>query len=417
MKADRLMGILAVLLRHERVTAPYLAKKFEVSRRTVSRDIDALCRAGIPIVTIPGSGGGISIAEGYKMDKTLFTPSELKAIFAGLRGLDSISEKPPSEWIFSKFLTEGFSEDLTQVPFLIDLSSFYQDTLVPKISVIQTAVLECRAISFSYYYQKGRTSKTMEPYYLVYQWSSWYVWGYCGEKQDFRMYKLNRLWDLRMTEETFIRKEIPPEKLEFHRYFQDQIFATVLFEEDVEYRLVEEYGPESIKKINQNQLLFQWPFTNQDKLIEWVLSFGDQAELLEPKELRGLLRQKLEKNLARYLKQDTPLSCLPCYTGSRIEKEDDRMAESRCGILCGECAYREETHCMGCISIDKPFWGDRCPVKSCCEEKQLQHCGECPQFPCPLLNQFAYDEKQGDDGKRIQQCRIWLEQEAPPAST
>ena len=85
------------------------------------------------------------------------------------------------------------------------------------------------------------------------------------------------------------------------------------------------------------------------------------------------------------------------------------MVESRCGILCGECEYREKMNCGGCVHIEKPFWGDSCPVKSCCESKTLQHCGLCADFPCDLLNQFAYDKEQGDDGKRIEQCRKWSE--------
>lgn len=83
------------------------------------------------------------------------------------------------------------------------------------------------------------------------------------------------------------------------------------------------------------------------------------------------------------------------------------MVESRCGILCGACEYRDKMHCGGCVHIDKPFWGDACPVKSCCESKGLEHCGTCRDFPCDLLGQFAYDKEQGDEGKRIEQCRDW----------
>ena len=83
------------------------------------------------------------------------------------------------------------------------------------------------------------------------------------------------------------------------------------------------------------------------------------------------------------------------------------MIESRCGILCGSCGYKETTGCKGCTNIRKPFWGEDCPVKSCCEIKRLAHCGQCPDFPCDLLYQFAYDKKQGDGGKRIEQCRRW----------
>ncbi len=86
------------------------------------------------------------------------------------------------------------------------------------------------------------------------------------------------------------------------------------------------------------------------------------------------------------------------------------VAESRCGILCGECNYRGQMNCAGCVHIQKPFWGEACPVKACCEERGYAHCGECEDFPCGLLKQFAYDEAQGDGGKRIEQCRCWREQ-------
>jgi len=79
------------------------------------------------------------------------------------------------------------------------------------------------------------------------------------------------------------------------------------------------------------------------------------------------------------------------------------MIESRCGILCSECEYREKLKCEGCVHILKPFWGESCPVKACCEDKNLKHCGECDEFPCLLLNQFSYDKEQGDEGKRIEQ--------------
>ena len=91
MKIDRLIGILSVLLQQEKVTAPYLADKFEVSRRTVNRDIEDLCKAGIPLVTTQGSGGGISIMEGYKLEKTLLTSAEMQAILTGLKSLDSVA--------------------------------------------------------------------------------------------------------------------------------------------------------------------------------------------------------------------------------------------------------------------------------------------------------------------------------------
>lgn len=85
------------------------------------------------------------------------------------------------------------------------------------------------------------------------------------------------------------------------------------------------------------------------------------------------------------------------------------MIESRCGLRCGECSYREGMGCPGCTQITKPFWGDSCPVKACCEDKGFQHCGQCRDFPCTLLHSFAYDPQQGDGGKRLDQCKAWRE--------
>ena len=83
------------------------------------------------------------------------------------------------------------------------------------------------------------------------------------------------------------------------------------------------------------------------------------------------------------------------------------MIESRCGILCCKCEYRDGMNCGGCVNIKKPFWGDSCPVKDCCEAKEHEHCGLCQAFPCDLLKEFAYDAEQGDGGKRIETCRMW----------
>lgn len=81
--------------------------------------------------------------------------------------------------------------------------------------------------------------------------------------------------------------------------------------------------------------------------------------------------------------------------------------ESRCGIVCSECEFHANSTCKGCTMIPKPFWGDSCPIKDCCKNKELENCGKCKEFPCDLLNSFAYNEEQGDDGKRIEQCKIW----------
>ena len=105
MKIDRLIGILAVLQQQKKVTAPYLAEKFEVSRRTINRDIEHICQAGIPLVTTQGQNGGISLMDGFSLDTTVFTEDELQSIFVGLKTLDSVSNNPKSALLAQKFNT------------------------------------------------------------------------------------------------------------------------------------------------------------------------------------------------------------------------------------------------------------------------------------------------------------------------
>ena len=193
MKIDRLIGILALLLQQERVTAPQLARTFEVSRRTIQRDVEALCRAGIPLVTTQGQGGGISIMEGYRIDSTLLTSGDMQAILAGLRSLDSVSGTNRYAQLMEK-LSPGAS---TLMPgsqnLLIDLSSWYRDSLAPKIERIRQAMDTSREIAFCYYAPGGNSRRRVEPYYLVFHWSSWYVWGYCTLRPAYRLVQLIRM--------------------------------------------------------------------------------------------------------------------------------------------------------------------------------------------------------------------------------
>ena len=139
MRIDRLIGILTILLQKEQVTAPELAERFEVSRRTINRDIEELCKAGIPIVTTQGQGGGIAIMDGFKMDRTLFTNKEMQDILAGLRSLDSVNGTNRYVQLMEK-LSVGSSDFMRgNQSVLIDLSSWYKNALASKIEVIRSA--------------------------------------------------------------------------------------------------------------------------------------------------------------------------------------------------------------------------------------------------------------------------------------
>ena len=146
MKIDRLIGIITILGQNKTVTAPYLAEKFEVSRRTINRDIEDICKAGIPIVTSQGAGGGISIMEGFSLDTTVFTEQELAAIFTGLKSLDSVSYSASAEKLAQKL--GGSSAISLADNMMIDLASFYKDTLAEKIDLIKKAIRDRYCISF-----------------------------------------------------------------------------------------------------------------------------------------------------------------------------------------------------------------------------------------------------------------------------
>ncbi len=283
MKIDRLIGIITTLQQKKTVTAPCLAEKFEVSRRTIARDIETICKAGIPIVTTQGKGGGISIMEGFSFDTTVFTRQELAAIFTGLQSLDSVSLSPPSDMLADK-IGAGPAAGLTD-PVSIDLSSFYQSDLADKIGRIRLAIRESKCIAFHYYYQKGEADKLIEPCRIVYKWSDWYVFGFCRARQDFRLYKLRRLWNLEVTDELFSPREVPEEKTNFGSNMTDGYIVTAVYDASVKYRLVEEYGPFSFTEREDGRLHTEWGFATPERAVEWFLRFGDKVTVLAPSDM------------------------------------------------------------------------------------------------------------------------------------
>lgn len=282
MKIDRLIGILSVLLQEEKITAPELADKFEVSRRTINRDIEDLCKAGIPITTTQGSGGGIRIMDGYKMDRTLLTSKDMQMILAGLRSLDSVSGSHYYGQLMEKIKVGSSNFVSGRDSILIDLSSWYKDTLAPKIELIQNAVEQRNLLTFQYYAPKGNSKRSIEPYYLVFKWSSWYVWGWCTEKKDFRLFKLNRMDALLKECVTFIPREVPMPNLCDEKIFPGGIKVKALFTRDSQWRLVEEFGIHCFTENEDGTLLFTADYTEKENLLSWLLTFGDKAKVLEP---------------------------------------------------------------------------------------------------------------------------------------
>ena len=291
MKIDRLIGILSILLQKEMTTAPELAEHFEVSRRTINRDIEALCKAGVPIQTTQGTGGGISIMNGYRMDRTILTSKDMQVILAGLRSLDSVSGSKYYGQLMEKLQT-GSSEMISgKDSMLIDLSSWYKTSLAPKIATIQDAIENRHIISFKYYAPTGESTRTIEPYYVVFKWSSWYVYGWCRKRKDYRLFKLNRMDMLKDTGKDFVCRNAPLPDLETENIYPMEIKVKALFTPDVKWRLVEEFGPGCYQETKDGKLLFTADYTDADYFIDWIMTFGDKAEVLEPEDVRKRIRE------------------------------------------------------------------------------------------------------------------------------
>lgn len=300
MKIDRLLAILHILSELPRVTAPELAGRLEVSRRTINRDIEVLCQAGFPIVTQQGSNGGISLPEGYRLDKSPLKREEWKTILAGIKGLSTVDQSAATKELLKR-LTGSQELSGNQGDFIrIDLASYYKDSLSPKIALLRQAVNENRLVTFRYYSGNGIRSRIVEPYYVIYQWSSWYLCAYCREKEAYRLFKLNRLWALSLLEQHYEVRTGLPEHENSIGYMTDENPVTVLIHPEAEYILVEEYGPDCYTRAENGWLLYHGGYTNRDYMIRWLLGFGEQAKVIAPPDLKHEIIEKLQKMQEAY---------------------------------------------------------------------------------------------------------------------
>lgn len=285
MKIDRLIGIITLLLHRDKITAPELAERFEVSRRTINRDIEDICKAGIPLVTTQGYGGGISISDNYKIEKSFFTNDELQTVITALKGVDSIARDSYSTRIIDKLSAVDSRLNIDDI-LIIDLASHYKEPLTNKIELIKSAIRNQYKISFKYHSERGDRVRILEPYKIVFKWSAWYVFGFCLERNDYRLFKLNRLSDLKVSNESFVKREVPAELLEFNNYFNSNNYLLrALFKPSEKYRLIDEYGTDCYSEKGDGRIYFERDFVSYNNMREWVFSFGDKITVLAPKKL------------------------------------------------------------------------------------------------------------------------------------
>ena len=260
--------------------------------------MDRLCRAGIPLRTARGSGGGISIMEGYGLDRTVLTEADRGAILAGLRSLDSVSGSGYYRQLMEK-LPQGLvraGDDCVA----IDLASWYGPVLAPRLAQLKDACVRRLVVRFTYCAPGGDSCRTVEPHMLLFRWSSWYLHGWCRERGDWRLFKLNRMLEVDLLEEGFAPRPAPSPITPAERVYPDRLRAVIRFSPEARWRLVEDYGANSFTREADGSLLFRRGFPGKAELLGWVLTFGDQAEILEPAELRGEMAEFAKKIWEKY---------------------------------------------------------------------------------------------------------------------
>ena len=186
---------------------------------------------------------------------------------------------------------------------LIDLSSWNKEAVSEKIELIQAAIEVKQAIRFDYYSPKGESTRLIDPYYLIFKWSSWYVWGFCRTKQDFRMFKLNRMDHLVHAGEPVEERVVPMPEFETTQFFPANVRLKALFDPSMKWHLIESYGVSSYQIQTDGSLLFEREM-DEEGLISWLLSCRDKVTVLEPQSVREKLRKISSEIRAKYQEQE-----------------------------------------------------------------------------------------------------------------
>ncbi|MBL4934203.1 YafY family transcriptional regulator [Clostridium sp. YIM B02515] len=308
MKIERLISIVMVLLERRKISAVKLAEMFEVTPRTIYRDIETLNLAGIPIISYPGVNGGVGIMEEYKIDKKLFTTSDVATLLMGLGSISSTISNDEITNTLAKVKGMIPAEQVREIELksnqiTIDLSPWIGNkNLQPNLEKIKTALNDKKLLSFNYSDRNNnKTNRKVEPYRLVLKESNWYLQGYCDSRQDFRIFKLSRIGGLQVLEDAFTPRELSDLVLGAWEHVEKRISSIkLLVHESLRDRIIEYCEEENIEVYGDNKLLVSFPFVADDFGYSLLLSFGDKCECLEPANVREELIRRTESMLKIY---------------------------------------------------------------------------------------------------------------------
>ena len=308
MKIDRLVSIIMVLLDKKRISSQALADMFEVSQRTIYRDVETINMAGIPIRSTPGVGGGFEIMEEYKLEKKVFSSSDLSAILMGLSNLSSMVRGEEVVQALAKvksFIPADQAKEISLKAnqIYIDLSPWLGNRNVqPYLDLVKTALERNKLLAFDYVDRHGtRTTRTAEPYQLVLKNSHWYWQGYCHTRKDFRLFRLSRTLNLHMLGQSFIPKEYPKPQFEYPDFLAPSYTTitirihTSVMDKVLEYCTYDHFQPDG-----PEHYTVAFPFIENDYYYQILFSFGTECECLEPLDIRTEMKRRIEALASLY---------------------------------------------------------------------------------------------------------------------
>lgn len=310
MKTDRLVAILVMLLRKERVQAKELAEKFEVSIRTILRDVEAINLAGIPIVTYQGANGGIGIAPGYRLDKSVLTDDEMAAVITTLKGIDGTLTGKTHEILMEKLKNTLNASQMAQLntkmrQLVIDLSPWREDAYTKeKLAVIRNAIEESKNLEFTYTDLQGtKTTRTVEPYSLILKAQKWYLYAWCSLRNSFRYFKVSRTKTLAETGATFSPREVTDESAKEGAQWKpvdNMVPLDLLFTQKMEPIICEWWD---LQKCEDGRIMAKAVMPDNYQTYGFLLSFGNQVEVVSPPHVRKALGQIAKEIYQKYFSE------------------------------------------------------------------------------------------------------------------
>lgn len=308
MKVDRLVSIIMTLLDKKRIGAQELADMYEVSPRTIYRDIDAINMAGIPIRSISGVGGGFEIMPEYKIDKNVFSAADLSAILMGLTNLSNIVRGDELVNVLAKIKSlipadRARDIEIKTNQICIDLSSWSgNQNIQPYLQTIKGALENYKLISFEYIAHHGKkTARIVEPYQLVLKNSHWYLYGYCCNRNDYRLFRLSRMSDLRMEQKIFLPRDYQRPVLDFEKIIETiQTEIIIRIHKSVLDRVLEFCTYDHFLQDGDEHYIVKFPFIENEYYYDILLGFGNKCECLEPLHIREKMKNKIRDIAALY---------------------------------------------------------------------------------------------------------------------